>query len=112
MQALYDQYRDRGLVVLAVPSDDFGQELKDNGAVRDFCEVTFGLDFPMTEITSVRGKTAHPFFAWLAREHDFVPSWNFSKVLIAPDGRYAGSWGSITKPPSGAIPRRIEAFLG
>lgn len=111
MQALYDRYRDRGLVVLAVPSNDFRQELADNEAVRDFCEVNFGLDLPMTEITRVRGAEAHPFFAWLARDHDFVPSWNFSKALIGPDGGYVAGWGPLTRPTAGSVTRAIEPLL-
>jgi len=73
--------------------------------------VNFGLDLPMTTITPVRGPQAHPFYASLAAETGFAPSWNFNKVLIAPDGRVAGTWGSMTKPLTGAITRQIEALL-
>jgi glutathione peroxidase len=111
LQALYDRYRDRGLVVLAVPSNDFRQELASNAAVAEFCEVNFGLDLPMTEITRIRGREAHPFYAWLAREHGFVPSWNFAKVLIGPDGGFVQGWGPTTGPGSSAITGRIEALL-
>jgi len=65
LQKLYDTYRDRGLVVVAVPSDDFRQELASNDAVKEFCEVQFGLDFPMTGITHVKGSKAHDFYASL-----------------------------------------------
>jgi glutathione peroxidase len=111
LQALYDQYRDRGLVVLAVPSDDFRQELSSEAAVKEFCEVNFGLDIPMTTITSVRGDAAHSFYASVLAETGFAPTWNFNKVLIAPDGRVAGTWGSTTRPTSGQITRQIEAML-
>lgn len=111
LQTLYDQYRDRGLVVLAVPSNDFRQELASEVEVKDFCEVTFGLDLPMTTITSVRGQKAHPFYASVAAETGFAPSWNFNKVLIGPDGRVAGTWGSTARPTAGAITRKIEALL-
>lgn len=111
LQALYDRYRDRGLIVLAVPSDDFRQELSSDAEVKEFCEVNFGLDMPMTTITPVRGPQAHPFYASLSAETGFAPAWNFNKVLIAPDGRVAGTWGSMTKPLSGAITDRIEALL-
>ena len=112
LQALYDRYRDRGLVVLAVPSNDFRQELASEKKVKEFCEVNFGLDLPMTTITPVKGAQAHPFYASLAAETGFAPSWNFNKVLIAPDGRVAGTWGAMTRPLSGAITREIEALLG
>ena len=111
LQALYDAYRDRGLVVLAVPSDDFRQELSSEAEVKEFCEVNFGLDIPMTTITPVRGSQAHPFYASLAQEAGFAPSWNFNKVLIGPDGTVAGTWGSVARPTSKEITGRIEALL-
>jgi len=112
LQTLYDRYRDRGLVVLAVPSNDFRQELASEDKVKEFCEVNFGLDIPMTTITPVKGPRAHPFYASLAAETGFTPSWNFNKVLIGPDGEVAGTWGSMTRPSSGAITRKVEALLG
>lgn len=111
LQKLYDTYRARGLVVLAVPSDDFNQELDSAEAVKDFCEITFGLDLPMTDITSVRGSEAHPFYQAVKAETGFAPKWNFNKVLIAPDGTVAGTWGATTKPTSRSITKAIEALL-
>lgn len=111
LQALYDRYRDRGLVVLAVPSDDFRQELGSEAEVKEFCELTYGLDLPMTEITHVRGRRAHPFYRWLAEAHGFAPRWNFNKVLIGPEGEFVASWGSTTKPLSRDITARVEALL-
>lgn len=111
LQALYDRYRDRGLVVLAVPSQDFRQELESDAAVKEFCEVNFDLDLPMTTITPVTGPGAHPFYRWLAESEGWQPSWNFNKVLIGPDGSVAGSWGSATRPLSGALVDPIEALL-
>ncbi len=111
MQALWEDYRDRGLMVLAVPSDDFRQELSSEAEVKEFCEVNFGLDFPMTEITHVRGRRAHPFYAWVAETAGFRPRWNFNKVLIGPDGAVAGTWGATTAPTSREIRGAIEAML-
>ena len=111
LQALYDRYRDRGLVVLAVPSDDFRQELGSEAEVKEFCELTYGLDLPMTTIAPVRGEDAHPFYRWLSDEHGFAPSWNFAKVLIGPGGDVLGTWGSTTRPMSGAITGPVEAAL-
>ncbi|MCF6445056.1 glutathione peroxidase [Nereida sp. MMG024] len=111
LQALYDRYRARGLVVLAVPSQDFRQELGDNAAVKEFCELNFNLDMPMTEITSVKGPQAHPFYAWVRQETGFVPEWNFNKVLIDPDGAVAATWRSRVRPLSGEITKKIEAML-
>ena len=111
LQALYDAFRDKGLVVLAVPSDDFNQELDSADAVKDFCEITFGLDLPMTDITPVKGTDAHPFFQSVKAQTGFSPKWNFNKILIAPDGSVAGTWGSTTRPDARPIRRAIEALL-
>ncbi|MEM0937810.1 MAG: glutathione peroxidase [Pseudomonadota bacterium] len=112
LQALYDIYRDRGLVVLAVPSNDFRQELASEAEVRAFCEVNFGLDLPMTEILSVRGRDAHPFYRWMDEVHGFRPRWNFNKVLLGPDGAPVATFGSQTKPTAREVTARIEAMLG
>ncbi|MEM7546141.1 MAG: glutathione peroxidase [Pseudomonadota bacterium] len=112
LQALYDAYRDKGLVVLTVPSDAFNQELSSNEEVIEFCEVNFNLDMPMTQKTAVKGRDAHPFYAWLRDNHGFEPSWNFNKVLISGDGTYVDSWGSSTKPMSPLITKKVEAALG
>ena len=111
LQALYDRYRDRGLTVLAVPSQDFRQELDSAAEVREFCELTYGLDMPMTTITHVRGPRAHPFYAWLRERAGFEPSWNFNKVLLDRDGRVAATFGSATRRLSAAVTRRIESLL-
>ncbi|SDF10693.1 glutathione peroxidase [Salipiger thiooxidans] len=110
LQELYDRYRERGLVVLAVPSNDFRQELGSKAEVKEFCELTFGLDIPMTTITRVRGDAAHPLYLWLA-EQGFEPSWNFNKALIGPDGTFVADWGATTRPMSEAIVSEIEPLL-
>ncbi len=111
MQALHDRYAPRGLVVLAVPSDDFRQELESNEAVAEFCQVELGLDIPLTEITRVTGPDAHPFYRWLAEEHGHRPRWNFNKTLIGGEGEFLGFWGSTTRPTARAVTRAIEAAL-
>ena len=111
LQALYDTYKDRGLVVLAVPSDDFNQELASAEKVKEFCEISFGLDLPMTDISHVRGSQAHPFYKAVKAEAGFVPKWNFNKVLIGPDGNVVATWGSSTRPQSKAIRDAITPLL-
>ncbi|WP_414897838.1 glutathione peroxidase [Rhodovulum sp. YEN HP10] len=111
LQALQDSYGPRGLVVLAVPSDDFNQELADEAAVKDFCEVNFGLTLPMTEITHVKGAEAHPFYRWMAEEHDFKPGWNFNKVLLDGSGHPVATFGAFTKPQSAKLTSKIETLL-
>ena len=111
LQALYDRYRDAGLVVFAVPSDDFNQELGSAEEVKEFCEMNFGLDLPMADITPVKGRKAHPFYRDLRAETGFVPRWNFNKVLIGTDGAIVQTWGSRTKPLSAEITDRVDALI-
>ncbi len=111
LQILYDRYRDQGLVVLAIPSDDFNQELATNAEVKDFCELQYGIDIPMTQITQVKGRNAHPFYQSLKQEVRFTPRWNFNKVLIGPNGEVVDTYGSRVSPNSPRIVREIEALL-
>ncbi len=111
LQELYDTYRDDGLVVLAVPSGDFQQELGSNEEVKDFCEIQYGLDLPMTGVTHVRGAKAHPFYESLRNETGFAPRWNFNKVLLSPDGTVVETFGAPVKPLSPRITSQIEALL-
>jgi len=111
LQALHDDYGPRGLVVLAVPSDSFAQELGSSDEVAGFCELTYGLTLPMTDITPVTGDGAHPFYRWLAETHGVRPAWNFAKVLIGPDGSFVQAWGPTTGPRSTPLIRAIEALL-
>lgn len=110
LQALADRYEGRAMV-LAVPSDDFAQELASDAEVKEFCEVNFDLTLPMTTIQHVAKGDLHPFYAWVSAAHGFTPGWNFNKVLIGPDGEFVKAWGSATKPDSGAITRAIDAVL-
>ncbi|WP_415404731.1 glutathione peroxidase [Tateyamaria sp. SN3-11] len=111
LQDLYDTYRDAGLVVLAVPSNDFRQELGSAEEVREFCEMTYGIDMPMTDITAVTGAKAHPLYRHVKSETGFVPRWNFNKILFAPDGSVVDTWGSKTTPMSRPLRDAIEAAL-
>lgn len=108
LQTLQDRYADRGLVVLAVPSDDFRQELASEAEVKEYCALNFDLTLAMTSITKVLGPEAHPFYRWMAEQHGFTPGWNFNKVLLGPDGQPRGTWGAPVDPLSGRITTAIE----
>lgn len=110
LQQLHDDLGPKGVLVLAVPSDDFNQELASEDEVKSYCQMTFDLTLPMTTITHVTGAAAHPFYAWVKETADFTPGWNFNKVLLGPEGQILGTWGSAANP-SGAIRDRIEALL-
>ena len=114
LQALWQRYRGRDFVLLGVPSNDFGgQEPGSNSEIKEFCEVNFAVDFPMTEKQRVRGPEAHPLFRWIAAElgQAGVPTWNFHKFLIAPDGRALSAWPARVSPTSETIIAAVEAVL-
>jgi len=110
LQTLWQRYRDRGLVVLGVPSDDFNQELTSEAEVKAFCEANYAIDFPMTAITGVTGRNAHPFYAWLAGQSG-APRWNFHKYLIGPDGRVVESFSTGTGPTAPRVTAAVERLL-
>lgn len=114
LQALWSDYRDQGLVVLGVPSNDFGsQERGTEAEIKNFCEVNFDVDFPMTSKVKVKGAEAHPFYLWAAQElgEKAEPRWNFHKYLIAPDGQLVGWFPTGTSPTSKQVIREVEAQL-
>ena len=111
LEQLHRAYKDKGLVVIAIPSNDFNQELSNSLKVKEFCNVNFGLTLPMTEVTSIRGKEAHPFYRWLKREHNFKPKWNFYKVLLDKEGNFHASFNSFTKPNSPSLLKEVDEVL-
>jgi len=114
LQKLWETYRSRGLVVLGVPSGDFGgQELATDEKIKEFCTVNFSIDFPMAEKTEVTGKQAHPFYSWALKElgAKAKPRWNFHKYLVSKDGRLIDWFSSTTRPSSKRVQKAIEAAL-
>ncbi len=112
LQALYEKYRSRGLVVVGFPANDFGyQEPGSNSEIRDFCELTYGVEFPMVEKTSVVPGTANAVFAELTRMTNDAPEWNFHKYLLSRDGQRAFSFPARMKPENPKIVSQIEALL-
>jgi len=114
LQALHRKYADRGLVVLGVPSNDFGaQEPGSSAEIQEFCESHFGVEFPLAGKVQVAGDEAHPFFRWAAQEMGPLaqPRWNFHKYLVAPDGRLVDWFSSATDPEAASVCHSIEANL-
>tara|TARA_B100000787_G_scaffold165453_1_gene149344 strand:- start:345 stop:650 length:306 start_codon:yes stop_codon:yes gene_type:complete len=97
--------------MVVVPSNDFNQELSSDTEIKDFCELNYDIDIPMSEALSVKGISAHPFFKAVKAEVGFVPPWNFNKVLIGVDGDVVGTWRSLTAPMSRSITKAVEAKL-
>jgi glutathione peroxidase len=115
LETLYGKYRERGLVVLGFPSNDFGaQEPGSNKDIADFCENTFNVKFPMFAKSRVKAgdATLNPLFAELGKRTGKTPSWNFHKYLISRDGREVQSFGSTTDPMSGNVVQEVERLLG
>lgn len=117
LQTLYETYKDKGLVIIGVPANDFGgQEPGSNQEIKQFCTMNYAITFPMAEKIAVTGKDAHPFYQWAAEQNkggllSAKPRWNFHKYLIGPTGELAGSFTSTTKPGSEELTRAIEAEL-
>jgi len=112
LEALHARYRDRGLVVLGFPSNDFAQETGSNAEIAEFCANTFGVRFPMFAKGHVRGAQAAPLYRALAAAADGqTPRWNFHKYLVSRSGRGVGSYGSSVAPDNGALVQAIERQL-
>ena len=111
LEALSAKYKDRGLVVLGFPSNDFSQEPDSNAKIADFCENTFGVKFPMFAKTTVRGPDALPLYKQLADITGTTPKWNFYKYIISRDGQHIKSFSSMTGPQDKSFVQEIEKQL-
>jgi len=113
LEKLYSEYGERGLVVLGFPSNDFmGQEPGTEEQIEEFCRLTYGVEFPMFEKTTVKDEGAHPFYQALAKEAGTFPTWNFHKYLIGRDGKLITNFSPRTQPSDPAIVGAIEQALG
>jgi len=110
LQALWEKYKDKDLVVIGVPSNNFRQEPGTNKEIKDFCETTFGINFPITEKLNVIGNNAHPFFVWARKNYgsSAIPKWNFHKIIIGRNVKVVDTFASITKPSSKNFTLAIE----
>jgi len=113
LQALWTKYKENDLLVIGVPSNNFRQEPGTNKEIKDFCETTFGIDFPITEKTDVIGSNSHPFFLWAKKNYGTgaIPKWNFHKIIIGKNGKVANTFTSITNPSSNKFISSIEKEL-
>ncbi|MAD57863.1 MAG: glutathione peroxidase [Porticoccus sp.] len=111
LQSLWEKYKDQGLVILGVPSNDFmGQEPGTESEIKTFCSVNFNVDFPMTSKVRVKGKNAHPFYSWIKKKSG-SPRWNFHKYLLDHEGNFVIAYSSITDPLSDKLVEVIESTL-
>ena len=110
LQELWSNYKNKNLVVIGVPTNNFKQEPGTNKEIKDFCETNFGINFPMTEKIEVIGKNAHPFYKWAKENHGIsaIPKWNFHKIVIGKNGKVVDTFASFTKPNSKKFLNLIE----
>ena len=114
LQTLYNKYKEKGLVVIGIPSNQFGgQEPGTNNEIKDFCETNFNITFPMTDKVIVKGENAHELYIWAKKNfgNSAVPKWNFHKILINKDGKIHDTFNSFTDPLSKKIIKQIELIL-
>ena len=113
LQKLWELYRDKGFVVIGVPSNSFKQEKNSEKEVKNFCEVNFNINFPLTSIYEVKGDNAHEIYKWAKKNYgnSAVPKWNFHKILIDKDGKVIDTFVSFTNPMSNKITSAIEKVL-
>ena len=111
LEALYRKHKDDGLVVLGFPSNDFRQEYTDETRIQEFCRLTYSVEFPMFEATSVRQGTTDPLYRQLAALSGEYPRWNFHKYLIGRDGRLVASFPSQVAPDDPRLVEAVEALL-
>ena len=114
LQILFDQYKDAGLVVIGIPSNQFGgQEPGTNKEIKNFCETNFNITFPLTDKINVKGKDTHELYLWAKENHgkSTVPKWNFHKILINKEGKIQDTFNSFIEPLSKKITKQIEKIL-
>ena len=114
LQNLYEKYNNKGLVVLGIPSNQFGgQEPGNNNEIKDFCETNFNITFPLTSKFDVKGDNAHPIYMWAKKNYgsSTIPKWNFHKILINKNGKIEETYSSFTNPMSNKIIKKLEEIL-
>ncbi len=114
LEKLWTTYKEKGLVVVGVPSNDFGgQEPGTAEEIVQFCKLNYGVSFPLADKTVVKGPNAHPFYVWAGEQAGMLgrPKWNFHKYLIGRDGRFVDWFSTQTKPTGSKITAAVEKAL-
>ena len=114
LQKLYDEFKNKGLIIVGVPTNQFGgQEPGTEAEIKNFCETNFNITFPMTSKYDVKGENAHPIYLWAKETYgnSTIPKWNFHKILINKEGKIVDTYASFTKPMSKKIIKKLEQIL-
>ena len=110
LQDLWSKYKNKDVIVLGIPTNNFKQEPGSNKEIKDFCKTNFGINFPMSEKINVIGGQAHPFYRWAKQNYGIgaIPKWNFHKIIIGKNGTVVDTFASFTKPSSKKFVSAIE----
>ena len=113
LQTLYNKYKNKDLIVIGIPTNNFKQEPGTNDQIKNFCETNFGITFPMTEKINVIGVNSHPFYKWAKKDFGIsaIPKWNFHKIIVGKNGKIEDTFASFTKPTSKKFIRLIEKLI-
>jgi len=113
LQKLWDIYRSKGLIVLGVPSNSFNQEKKNDSEIKEFCEMNFNINFPLSTMVDVKGDNAHDLYKWAKDNYgkSAIPKWNFYKILINKEGKVEETFSSFTTPMSNKLIQKIKEIL-
>jgi glutathione peroxidase len=113
LQTLYNKYKNKDLIVIGIPTNNFKQEPGTNDQIKNFCETNFGITFPMTEKINVIGANSHPFYKWAKKDFGIgaIPKWNFHKIIVGKNGKIEDTFASFTKPTSKKFIRLIEKLI-
>ena len=113
LQKLWSTYKEKNLIVIGVPTNNFRQEPGSNKEIKNFCETNFGISFPMTEKINVIGNNSHPFYKWARNSYGMgaIPKWNFHKIIIDRNGKIIDTFNSFTKPSSKKFIKIIEKLI-
>ena len=113
LQNVWERYKDRDIIIIGVPTNNFRQEPGTNSEIKDFCKINFNINFPMTEKIDVIGPNAHPFYKWAKDTYGSksVPKWNFHKIVIDKNGKVFDTFASMTNPTSNKFIKVIEKAL-
>ena len=114
LQNLFEKYKDKGFIILGVPSNQFGaQEPGSNEEIKNFCETNFNITFPITDKVDVKGDNAHSIYKWAKENYgnSTIPKWNFHKILINKEGKIQDTFNSFVSPQSDKIKKQIELIL-
>jgi glutathione peroxidase len=110
LEAVYEKYKDRGLVMIGFASDDFNQEAKDEAEASEICYINYGVKFTMLSPTHVKGAEANPVFAELIKQKQ-APAWNFNKYFVQPDGTVQTYFAQTVTPESKQFTDAVESLL-